>query len=567
MTHRKQYSIFLSAAVGACLFLSACNDLLEETPSSGYDKDTYFENAERADMAILGIMSSISDYNHYGQDEMAMPTSDDMYYSSRTQTDAKVNDISHYQFNSANEWLEYLWRMKYQAIDRANNAVNGIGGMAGFATDSTLMKLEGEARFLRAFMTFDLIRYWGEVPYTTSPATDYESSFRPRMSHDQLYDSVVNDLTLAIERLPWASEGISPERASQGAARALLMRVLLQRAGYWLTTQGTFERPSAAERRRMFTQVVEQFEAIEANGYHGFYPGGFGQLFKDVSGLVLNSRENFWEIAMYQDQGRRNGSAWGIYNGPVVAPPANIPASEEDTYMGRAQGFFLIVPEWYDFYEEVDQRRDIAICTYRYQWDTDNKQHVKQERQRNSWYVGKWRREWMPAGQANKNMNYGDVNFCPIRYADAVLMAAEAYNELGETAMAWTLINRVRERAGATPITTANYQRFIGRNCSSMPVNEYIDDSSEQGKIRVALYFERGLELAFEGQRKYDLIRWGVLHRALETFGSRTSVNSTSTTPYPAYKNFIHGQHELFPIPLKEMQSNHALEGRNNNGY
>ena len=226
-----------------------------------------------------------------------------------------------------------------------------------------------------------------------------------------------------------------------------------------------------------------------------------------------------------------------------------------------------MVPEWYDFYEEVDQRRDIAICTYRDIWNADTKEHTQQTRPNTSWYLGKWRREWMPAGQANKNMNYGDVNFCPLRYSDVVLMAAEAYNELGETANAWDLINSVRSRAGATSLSLSNYQRFIGRNLAKMPVNEFIDDSSEQGKIRVVLYFERGLELAFEGQRKYDLIRWGVLDKALKMFGERSTVNSGTNKPYEAYNNFIHGQHELFPIPLKEMQSNHALKGMNNNGF
>ncbi len=557
---------FLSFLLAGAM-LSSCDDLLTETPSSGYDKDTYFADAEKADMAILGIMSSISDYNHYGQDEMAMPASDDMYFASRTQSDNKINDISHYRYNSGNDWIEYLWRMKYQGIDRANVAVKGIAAMPDFETDADLRRLEGEARFLRAFLTFDLIKYWGEVPFTTEPATGYESSFRPRMSHDDLYARVIEDLSRAIEQLPWAAEGVSPERATQGAARALLMRVQLQRAGYWLAPDGSFNRPSASVRRECYNSVIEQWEAFKANGYHDFYPGGFGQLFKDVSGSVLNSKENLWEVAMYHDQGRRNGSAWGIYNGPVVAAPTGLATTESANYMGRGQGFFLVVPEWYDFYEEVDQRRDIVVCTYRYTWDSAKKEHVKQERQRTSWYLGKWRREWMPAGQANKNMNYGDVNFCPLRYADVVLMAAVAYNELGETPEAWTLLNSVRERAGATPITTSNYQRFIGRNLAKMPVNEYLDDSSEQGKVRMALYFERGLELAFEGQRKYDLIRWGVLDKAIKLFGERSSLNSGSTKPYQAYQNFIHGQHELFPIPLKEMQSNHALGGVNNNGF
>ena len=83
------------------------------------------------------------------------------------------------------------------------------------------------------------------------------------------------------------------------------MRVLMQRAGYWLSTDGSFQRPSSTVRRECYTKVLEQWEEFKKNGYHDFYPGGFGQLFKDVSGLVLNSKENLWEVAMYHDQGRR----------------------------------------------------------------------------------------------------------------------------------------------------------------------------------------------------------------------------------------------------------------------
>lgn len=556
---------FLSLLVPAAL-LCSCDDQLTEHPSSGYDKDTYFESVDHADMAILGIMSSISDYNHYGQYEIATPTSDDTYFTSRTQSDNGVNDISHYRYNSANSWLEYLWRMKYQGIDRANTAIQGIEAMPDFATDPQIRRLGGEARFLRAFLTFDLIKYWGEVPYSTEPTSSYDSSFRPRRTLDELYEIVIGDLTRAIDQMPWGMQGESPERASQGSARALLMRVLMQRAGYALYADGTFERPGAAMRRDCYNKVIEQWEAFQANGYHDFYPGGFAKLFKDVSGSVLNNKEDLWEVAMYHDQGRRNGSAWGIYIGPAVAAPTGLSTNESDAYMGRSNAFFLVVPEWYDFYEEVDERRDVTVCTYRFTWDSANKEHVKQERQRNSWYPGKWRREWMPAGQQNKNMNYGDINFCPLRYADVVLLAAEAYNELGQTAEAWSLVNRVRERAGATPLSTSNYQRFIGRNIAKVPVS-YIDDSSEQGKLRMVIYFERGLELMHEGQRKYDLIRWGFLDKALATFSAATSVNTASNVPYQASRNFIHGQHELFPIPLKEIQSNSALGGMNNPGF
>ncbi|MEG2077013.1 MAG: RagB/SusD family nutrient uptake outer membrane protein, partial [Victivallaceae bacterium] len=93
----------------------------------------------------------------------------------------------------------------------------------------------------------------------------------------------------------------------------------------------------------------------------------------------------------------------------------------------------------------------------------------------------------------------------------------------------------------------------------------FIDDSDEAGKFRTALYWERGFELAFEGQRKFDLIRWNILGEALELFNK--NAKSDIKKLYPAGQNFIKKQHELFPIPLDEMQINYKLENRNNPGY
>ena len=128
------------------------------------------------------------------------------------------------------------------------------------------------------------------------------------------------------------------------------------------------------------------------------------------------------------------------------------------------------------------------------------------------------------------------------------------------------MLNSVRTRAGAPEITSANYAGLLkAPKVYDLP---FIDDATEQGKIRTALYWERGFELAFEGQRTYDLIRWGILKEALDLFGSKSALNQKEgTIPYPAYKNFVAGKHELLPIPLSEIQSNAKLEGKNNNGY
>ena len=546
------------------LCIASCDDVLNEQPDSSYEKDNYFSSEDKVNMAIMAIYNSISDNRHYGWYEMAGHASDDTYYLARTGSDNQVKDLVHYTTSATNDWVKLLWTLKYQGIDRANMTISGIQGMEAYGESEQLYALEAEARFLRAFLAFDLVKYWGDVPFKTNYSGSYNDAFGGRVDRQLIYDQIVEDLNFAKENLEWATATSSPERPTQGAARALLMRVWLQRAGYSLQQDGQLTRPDDNLRKGYFEAALNEWEEIQKNGYHGFYDGGYEALFKSFSEGVLNSKESLFEIALFHQEGSRNGSTWGIYNGPLVADPSGISATEASNYMGRANGFFITVPEWRTFFEENDTRRDVTICTYHFVWK--DMQHVKQEGKAGAWYPGKWRREWMTPETRNKNMNYGDVNYCVLRYADVVLMAAEAYNETGNTTEAWRLLNSVRQRAGATAYTTANYQKLMAarQKTHALP---FFNSGDEQDRFRTALYWERGFELSFEGQRKFDLIRWGVLAEALKLFGEQSSVNQKENKPYPAYLNFVKGKHELLPIPLAEIQSNPKLEGKNNNGY
>lgn len=562
MRHIKIQNFLITLCAAA--LLTSCEDLLNEEPNSSYYKDGFFTSADKAEMALMGIYSSLSDYRHYGWYEMAVHASDDTYYTARTNADNTIHDMVHYKLSSANEWVEQLWQLKYEGIDRANATIEGIAGMKNYEEDTQLQALEAEARFLRAMLAFDLVKAWGDVPFKTQSTSGYEEAFTGRMNREDIYNIIIDDLNFAKRHLNWATSSSSPERVTQGAARALLMRVYLQRAGYSLQTNGSLKRPEETLRKNYFEQVIHEWEAFRTANYHDFYPEGYTELFKGFSAGLLNSKESIFEIAMFHAQGIRNGSAWGIYNGPLVAEPTGIAASEAVNFMGRSNGFFITVPEWRDFFEMQDVRRDVTICTYRFNWT--NKQHVKEERKAGSWYPGKWRREWMPTESRNKNMNYGDVNFCLLRYADVVLMAAEAYNETGNTPEAWRLLNSVRTRSHATAYTSTNYEELMATRKATHTL-PFLNDDDEQGRFRTALYWERGFELSFEGQRKFDLIRWGVLGDAVKLFGEKSAVNKKANKPYPAYLNFIKGKHELLPIPLKEIQSNPKLNGQNNPGY
>lgn len=549
----------LPSLLGATLVLCGCSDMLQETPDSYYEREDFFTTTSKAEMAVLGIYSTLPPVYGY-IDGQAISCSDDTYYVSGTTSDNARRDIAHYWVKASNTLIYILWKGKYEQLNRANYTLDGIEGMKEYRNDSKLKQFAAEARFLRAQASFDLVRYWGDVPYKTSYTQGYEDSYLPRTDRQDIYEQILADLKYAIEQLPWADEATSPERATQGAARALMMRVQLARAGYSLSsTGGILERPSEKVRRECFQTVIHEWEAFEAKGYHGFHNKGYGALFHGFSAGTPDSRESLFEVSFLYPY---NKGYWGTYIGPVVETPAISP-TEANKFMGRANGVFRVVPEWKDFFEEQDERRDIAICTYSYEWDATLYNHKKVEQKKLKWYPGKWRREWMPIGYEDPNIT--NVNFCLLRYADVVLMAAEAYNELGETAKAWQLLNSVRRRAGATEITGSNYRQLLkSPKVYDLP---YIDDNDETGKLRTALYWERGFELAFEGQRKYDLLRWGILQEALQFFTENCSNNNETTINYLAGMNFQKGKHELLPIPEDELQINFKLEGKNNPGY
>lgn len=546
--------------LSAWALFGSCEDALTEVPDSYYQNKDFFVNASNAQLAVAGIYNILPTI-YDEKDGMATSSSDDTYYVSGTTGDNARRDLAHYYVKPANTYVYAVWKGKYEGINRANYTISGIEGMEGYAKSNDLKKLVAEAKFLRAQAAFDLARYWGDVPFKTTYSASYEDAYLPRTDREEIYEQVIEDLDFAKRYLPWADGMSSPERATQGAARGLLMRVLLTRAGYSLQIDGRTSRPTETARQKCFEAVIAEWEAFQANNYHKFYTPGYLELFKGFSAGTLSSEESLFEVAFLIPSTK---GYWGSWIGPSVAAP-NVPPTQANKFMGRANANFRVVPEWRGFFEESDARRDVMVCTYKYTWDGEIYNHLKVENSNvRDFYPGKWRREWMPMGYEDPNLT--NVNFCLLRYADVVLMAAEAYNELGDTPTAWTLLNSVRKRAGATEITTANYASLLkAPKVYNLP---FIADADEAGRLRTALYWERGFELAFEGQRKYDLIRWGILKEALVLFGANTSTQvNGATINYPAGLTFQKGKHELFPIPEDELQINYKLNNRNNPGY
>ena len=537
------------------LSLTSCSDILTEKPVNVYEKDDFFIREENAEMAVIGVYAGVTgDYNLWA--------SDDIYYPNRTENDNGQSALCHYISTPANQSINSAWKNRYTALNRANYTIDGIQQMKGYRDNKKLQSLAAEVMFLRALVSFDLVRMWGDVPYTTEYSKNYEDTYKPRTDRQIIYDQIISDLDYAKKHLVWADNSSSPERATQGSARALLMRVQLHRAGYSLQMNGKLERPDEDKRKNYLNTVIEEWEAFQEEGgnFHGFYEdteNSYEALFKSFSAEKLNSKESLFEIA-YQYPNRKGN--FGTMIGVPVGQPV-IASNEQNSVMGRAANQFQCLPEWNDFFEEADQRRQVMVAMHTWDWNTEQHTHVRRE-VTNTAYVGKWRREWMPLGYDDPNSS--NANFCYIRYGEIVLTAAEAYNELGNTAKAWELINMIRKRAKATELSLSNYKSLM--KAPKVWDLNFIDDSDETGKIRTVLFWERAFELAYEGVRKYDLIRWGIFKETLQLFGQKTVANQKGIY-YPAGNNFQTGKHELFPIPEDEMLINYKLNNKNNPGY
>lgn len=537
------------------LSLTSCSDILTEKPVNVYEKDDFFIREENAEMAVIGVYAGVTgDYNLWA--------SDDIYYPNRTENDNGQSALCHYISTPANQSINSAWKNRYTALNRANYTIDGIQQMKGYRDNKKLQSLAAEVMFLRALVSFDLVRMWGDVPYTTEYSKNYEDTYKPRTDRQIIYDQIISDLDYAKKHLVWADNSSSPERATQGSARALLMRVQLHRAGYSLQMNGKLERPDEDKRKNYLNTVIEEWETFQEEGgnFHGFYEdteNSYEALFKSFSAEKLNSKESLFEIA-YQYPNRKGN--FGTMIGVPVGQPV-IASNEQNSVMGRAANQFQCLPEWNDFFEEADQRRQVMVAMHTWDWNTEQHTHVRRE-VTNTAYVGKWRREWMPLGYDDPNSS--NANFCYIRYGEIVLTAAEAYNELGNTAKAWELINMIRKRAKATELSLSNYKSLM--KAPKVWDLNFIDDSDETGKIRTVLFWERAFELAYEGVRKYDLIRWGIFKETLQLFGQKTVANQKGIY-YPAGNNFQTGKHELFPIPEDEMLINYKLNNKNNPGY
>jgi tetratricopeptide (TPR) repeat protein len=522
--------------------LGGCSeDFLDTTPQGSVPMESFFKTDADAAGTVLGvydIMQSLyaADWNSMWM--LKTLQADELLTGGGGRGDQPAyEEINEFRYGSSNSVITKVFQMSYWGIYRANLVLENV------KPESDIKKRSiAEAKALRAMLYFDLVNLWGKVPLVlTTPKSPSEYNY-PRSETAAVWAQIEKDLKEAIVDLPLRStyapivDGkvvIKSDmiRVTKGAAQAMLGKSYLYQKKY-------------AEAAAIFQTVIDSKE-YELNGdYSQILRKGaeFGK--ESLFEISYSSAKNYdWGNFQWGNNGRNYESNihWelcgprgdGFFDGGTSGLIAGWGFANPDSAIYKA-------------FEAGDVRRQYSVM---------NEAEVKAKggKMRNAdkgnalpWSnvglvrlkYGTWSDESLSAPSVTE-VNYG-TNFRLIRYADVLLMAAEAYNKSGNDGAALLLINQVRKRAELADLTETGDALFQ--------------------KIKA----ERRVELAFEGVRFMDLIRWGDAATVLANQGKK--IPKGDGTFFDVADGGFKAKNVLLPIPETEISVN-PLASPNNDGY
>ena len=554
------------------IFLASCVDL-EEVPIGKVAPEGYFKSEKDMEGFVLGMYATITaSRSPFAVFLMVDILSDDMDISQVNFRPYRYF-LNQYEFNASNTIAgnsdgEY-WVVCYSAVNCANIIIENAPKMTA-VTEEKRLAFEAEARFIRAFSYFHLVRVNGDVPYNAKPLADpKEGKTKPRDSAEDIYRAIVEDLKFSIEHLPdqssmTTSQGFSVRsRATRGAALGLLAKVHLT-----LTTYNKIY-ADAYEYRAINDGLIDSLATgfgshWEAASYYARQvidnKAAFGyELEDDFQNLFNGEKGDCREFLFSVDFA-------GNVQGPRVA------GQEYDGWHNNNNGGALWIPQetggWgtaattmdlFDLYHWGDYRKDVTFditcvlyedapfyneMTGKSEGTILDSYHYSQIDALPNPYIAKWSRyPGMVEGWPDNTRN--SLNFPQMRYAEVLLIAAEAQNYLGQTAEAIGYLNKLRARArkrSMSPDDDSNYPVDLSTGMSR-------EDAAK------AIWDEWRLELAFEWKRWFNLVRSDSLSAVISRHVPYVTGTPVNPQPY----------HILLPIPQMEMDNTSALI--QNKGY
>jgi len=486
-TKNLKYLIFLLAFVATAL--QSCKKFLDYQSPSKLNLEETFENVEFTNSEILSIYNKAAGTQGYGKQlSMVIPLgTDDFFMKGVANWDVNSDyALTNFGPSPANGAIRGAFAQLYQGIERANIACKYIPASTIYTSGSaeqkkTMRQYYGEALTLRALFFSELLKNWGDVPAIFVPAADNPDQFFSHVNRDSTYNRILADLKLAAELVQWRSElpAYASFRITKGAVKGIRARIALAAGGYALRGDAMKRRTDYLDFYRI---AFEECNDVIKSKQHGINPV-YENIFKSLHTATKfdPTFENMFEISM-----------WGGFNDSDLARVYGVFFRDSPTWGAGGGGGNAVPMYFYEFEKDVDIRRDVTLAMYEVRAGD-----FKNALTATTMNCGKFRKSWTSFNASSTNLQFG-VNWGVIRYADILLMYAEAANELDQTGELSPLaaLQLVQRRAyGANPIPTTPTDKIGFFN---------------------AIVKERLLEFGGEGLRKYDLIRWNLLSTKIE---------------------------------------------------
>ena len=553
------------------LMLGSCESL-DYTPADQMSGTTFWQTENHARQAAIGLYAAMKAPWCFGMEFTFDMCSD---IADGTSPWSDISRGNTWASNSGG--VQNHWQYLYELVHRSNTVIRNVAGMP--ISEETIDRVTGEAKFLRAMAYFRMLNCWGAVPYydeTCDINEEFATLDAPRTPADEIRRHIIDDLTEAIEKLPVKWDDADLGRATRGAAYALRGKVYLFDK-QWDNAIADFEEivynrnadygyslhPDYNELFRLYNgkhspEMVFSIQSIDGNtaGYALDIVSYFGN--KSTMRLIAGNRivPSTRLVDMYENL---DGTP---FNWDDLFPGFNNGGSDvRRRYMSVAidQGSTRVTDLLdcdttlvMDAYRNRDPRLNLNVITpYSHYLGTDagsspmDKQFVLADaskggapmeamafiRNSEGWNSYFWRK-WIPTG--NLDGYWGEYNRTPyefplIRLGDVILMLAEAYNETGQPDKAVAEVNKIRSRVNMPDIDSAGGKEGVG----------------------ACIRDERARELAGEGQRYWDLRRWGLLQESVK--------DATDIFGDLMYTRSYQSRHELWPIPLVELDRNPNL--------
>lgn len=395
------------------------------------------------------------------------------------------------------------WNNTQKAIDFANQTLEGIEESDMYKNgDADMKQLHGEAICLRAYWYWMMCNFWADVPFSTKPTTKDDMHNDPRTDKNIIYTHLIQDLINCEGEMQW-SDKVTVERMNREFALGFITKLAMFRAGYSMQQDGTMARSTGTGEEYTVNYVDENGNEATATSADDYYKVAKAYAKKLMSLKDRQLNNNFKQIFDNEINGCNPA------NGDVLFELGYVPNSGGDigwchglsvvsSSKGSGTTYTNLTPNYACSFDAQDQRLNTTCANYRYLYD--NKEGATDG---TGIQPAKWCR--MDLSVNNVESKGTGINFPVLRYADVLLLLAEADNEInnGPTAEAKEMLKRVRNRA------------FVNATNKTQMVDEYINALNDHDSFKKAIINERAWEFGGEFVRKFDLIRWNYYSDAI----------------------------------------------------